>query len=396
MTRTLHALGCLALFALAPACLDPAAADLEPELADEPDAPAADERDDPFAVGKADGACVEPGSVAGLGVLALANDPQVTFTTLDAPVAQGGVGLDRRAAEGIVAGRPFADLLQLDAVPYVGMHACAALAQRACNVDQRCVVPLPVMSWNIEHFPLTPAAPQGVIDIVDELRPAIVGLQEVEQTAAFEQVLGELDGYTGILGEPGPFTRVGVLVDDRQLQVLEAEHLFVPDWFPFPRPVLAVRTQVLRAAEPTKVTIVVIHLKALSDGTSRSRRAAAVVQLREFIEQERAVGDGEIIIVGDWNDLLTDTGDDNVFEPLLDDAAGVKFLTLPAAEAGDATLIPFNAMLDHIMVTEEVVDAMPAQSTEVLHLDQTWSEDYEDTVSDHRPVLSVFGLPHPW
>ncbi|MCA9710478.1 MAG: endonuclease/exonuclease/phosphatase family protein [Myxococcales bacterium] len=375
-----------------PACLEESP--LAAQSASGPDEPG-DPRDDAFLSGTA-GTCVEPGSIAAEGVLALVNDPEVDAVLLDAPVDEGGVGLDRRAAQGIVDARPILDLAALDAVPYVGLRACEALAERACNVDRRCVVPVGLMSWNTEHFPLTPAAPEGVVDIVDEHRPAFVGLQEVEDPAAFTAMLDDLPGYTGILGEPGPFTRVGLLLDDAQADVVEVEHLFVDDGWAFPRPVLAVRAQLLHAAVPTKVTFVVVHLKAMSDATSQSRRALAVQKLRALVDQRRASGDGEVVIVGDWNDELGDLPGSNVFGPLLDEAAGATFLTLDESDAGEATLIPWGSMIDHVLATQEALDAMPHQRTEVLHLDQTWSGDYVSTVSDHRPVLSVLGLPHPW
>ena len=77
-----------------------------------------DGRDDSFNTGKADGFSVEEGSAAALAVLQVANT--ATFETLDSPVAQGGAGLEVRAAQGIVSNRPFESLAELDAVPYVG------------------------------------------------------------------------------------------------------------------------------------------------------------------------------------------------------------------------------------------------------------------------------------
>jgi hypothetical protein len=67
--------------------------------------------DDTFALGKADGDELTTAETA--GVLAAANT--ATLADLD-----DTAGLDARAASGIVARRPFADLAALDAVPYVG------------------------------------------------------------------------------------------------------------------------------------------------------------------------------------------------------------------------------------------------------------------------------------
>ncbi len=61
---------------------------------------------------------IDAGSPEEVGVLALVNDPATTFELLDVDV-----GLDRRAAAGLIAGRPFASITAVDAVPYVGRVA---------------------------------------------------------------------------------------------------------------------------------------------------------------------------------------------------------------------------------------------------------------------------------
>lgn len=97
-----------------------------------------DGRDDTFTGDKADGFCAEDGSVEADGILALVNDDATTAAVLDAPTAKGGAGLDRRAADNIVAARPFDDLAQLDAVPFVGPATCQALRHFACDAQGLC------------------------------------------------------------------------------------------------------------------------------------------------------------------------------------------------------------------------------------------------------------------
>ncbi|MCA9605295.1 MAG: proprotein convertase P-domain-containing protein [Myxococcales bacterium] len=65
---------------------------------------------------------IDAGSPEEAGVLALVNDPATTFELLDVDV-----GLDRRAARGLVDGRPFGTIAEVDAVPYVGRVALAQL-----------------------------------------------------------------------------------------------------------------------------------------------------------------------------------------------------------------------------------------------------------------------------
>jgi hypothetical protein len=103
--------------------------------------PAVDDgRDDGFGGAKADGARIDEGSAAAIGVLRVAN--QATGDVLTAEV-----GLSRRATEGILAGRPFATLAALDAVPWVGPRSLERLAAYA---EAQGFVPLVVGPLSVE------------------------------------------------------------------------------------------------------------------------------------------------------------------------------------------------------------------------------------------------------
>ncbi|MCP4870881.1 MAG: hypothetical protein GY898_19430 [Proteobacteria bacterium] len=69
---------------------------------------------------------VVEGSPQAVGLLALVNDPATTLTVLDDEVP-----LNRRAAESIIAGRPFDTIAELDAAYYVGPAALNALVAYA-------------------------------------------------------------------------------------------------------------------------------------------------------------------------------------------------------------------------------------------------------------------------
>jgi endonuclease/exonuclease/phosphatase family metal-dependent hydrolase len=360
----------------------------DPDPAAAPTDATSDPADEAFVVGKADGGCVAHGSAAAIGMLELANDPEISEAELDAPSSEGGVGLDRRAAQGIAAARPFADLEALDAVPYVGQQACRALADYACNVDSRCHAELSVMSWNLRHFPYTDQTEDAAVEVIRQYHPDLVGLQEIEDLDAFDRLLERLPEYEGVLGEPGPFTRVAALVRTDRLQMTSVEHLFVDDWYAFPRPMLAVEATVVDAREPTTLTFGVVHLKASGGTANEARRRAGVEKLRGWFDGLRAAGRDDTIVVGDFNDELTDAEPDNVFGALLDPTANVQLLTLPIEDAGGISYVPWSRMLDHVVVTEEI--DLQLVDTEILALDQTWRDDYLEVVSDHRPVRSRF------
>ena len=78
-----------------------------------------------FPDGKSDGG-IDEGSPEALAVLALCNDTAVDVDELD-----DDAGLNATAAKNIVANRPYATLAELDAVPFVGPVALAALLEYA-------------------------------------------------------------------------------------------------------------------------------------------------------------------------------------------------------------------------------------------------------------------------
>jgi len=179
------------------------------------------------------------------------------------------------------------------------------------------------------------------------------------------------------------------------VQLDSVETLFSNDSYAFPRPPLKVHV----TCQGVDFTVVVVHLKALGDADSQARRADAVVKLRAWLDAERARpgADQDIVVMGDWNDELTDVPPDNIFQPLLDDPTDYRFLTLPLAEMASSsggTYIPFNSFIDQVMMTSDAESEYGAGETLVLKLDQGDSS-YESMVSDHRPVLVKFkpGMP---
>lgn len=367
-------------------CVSLCACDTPPELAAEtPVGP--DAEGGSFLAGKADGGCVDPDSPAAEGILSLVNDPQVSLAELDDPAASGGAGLYKTAAEGLMRGRPFASLADVDAVPYVGPHACRALARYACNAQERCAQSLSLMTWNLRHFPLTSETEDAVVATLTDFSPDFVGIQEVQDDAALMRIAQRLPEFEAYIAQPGPFSGVAALVRTSALEVIDAQDLFEDDWFAFPRPMLALDVAIIGSPSSVHMQLGVVHLKAQSDARSMDRRRAASRELRAWFDAHES---GEhAVVLGDFNDEVNDTPSDNVFAALLDSGANVTFLTEAAETAGAATYIPWSRMLDHVVVTDGL---QPHHvDTDVLALDR--DADYERDVSDHRPVLSVFEFP---
>jgi endonuclease/exonuclease/phosphatase family metal-dependent hydrolase len=342
------------------------------------DADPLDSEDASFEIGKADGACLSDTiSDDSRGVLALANDPAVTEDELD------DNGLHWRTAAEIVAARPIADLAALDAVPTVGPRACLALRAYACTIRGFCERELPLWTWNIEHFPLSASTVASVAATMTELGAEMVGFQEVDSLPAFDQLLANLPGWEGLPGQTGFDTQVAIAYRTDRLRLISTEDLFLDDSWRFPRPPVAVTFEVKGRVGVRQLTVVVVHLKAQVDATSEQRRRLAILDLAAWMDARRS-SEAPVIAVGDWNDDINDSGSANVFSPLLDPSRYAA-LTLPAANRGEYSYIPFRRLIDHQIATVEATAAFQPLVVDVIALDQT-IPGYLNTVSDHRPV----------
>ena len=252
---------------------------------------------------------------------------------------------------------------------------------------------LSIASWNLEQFPRQP----GTIDAVRELILShdldLIGVQEITDPAPFEALADSLPDHEMVISfDASTYTRVGFLYRPDRIRVGEVERLFSRDWYAFPRDPLMAELSVLddEGNVVFDFTFVVVHLKAQVDEESRQRRIAAVAELDAWI-RERAAIDPDVVVVGDFNDELTDEPTWNVFGPFLDAPDRYRFLTMDTERAGAASYIAFSAMIDHVLVTTDLLDEYGAGTTEVLEIDRAMPE-YRDLVSDHRPVVARFAL----
>jgi endonuclease/exonuclease/phosphatase family metal-dependent hydrolase len=188
----------------------------------------------------------------------------------------------------------------------------------------------------------------------------------------------QLPGYQAVLAERGYDSGVGALVKDT-VTVLASQSLYPSYSYAFPRPPLQLS---LRLSTGPRVEVIVVHLKAQVDAASQARRRTAIKKLAADLASTTPT-----VILGDWNDQLTDAPDQNVFTPLV--SGGYTFLTLPLAQAGKYSYTKFHSFLDHVAVDSSATQQLRPYVTDVLPLDQQ-DGGYVDDVSDHLPVLSRF------
>lgn len=245
---------------------------------------------------------------------------------------------------------------------------------------------LSLLTWNLEHFPKSDSTIAQVEEVLTELGPDLVTLQEISEEADWQTLDGTLEDYEGVLATSGDgFVRVGMLYRPDRVTVTDARMVFEDDDFAFPRAMLVVNVE--RKDDPEQDFLLgVVHLKALLDEESTARRRAACIALDTWMTQQISGGiEREIVIAGDFNDQLTDTQQWNVFGPLLQARDG-GFLTLAAEQAGEYSYIPFTSFLDHVLVRGGGL--VTGSSANPVPLDLS-RPGYVTDVSDHRPVLAT-------
>ena len=255
---------------------------------------------------------------------------------------------------------------------------------------------LSIMSWNIENFPMTDNSIDSVAAIIRDLNVDLIGVQEIADPAKFDTLADRLAGYSAVYADdPGAYIRVGLLYKTASVQITNVETLFPGDWYAFPRPPLKVEVSAkgLDGGIAFDFVLLVLHLKASLDTESQNRRRDACQKLEAWMSARMAAGgEQDYILLGDWNDLITDAPAYNIYKAFLDKHESYIFLTGPLADAGAYTFLPYQNMLDHIMITSDALWEYGMGKTEILPLESRYP-DYLLNVSDHRPVLSRFIFP---
>jgi endonuclease/exonuclease/phosphatase family metal-dependent hydrolase len=255
---------------------------------------------------------------------------------------------------------------------------------------------LEVATWNIKNFPTDGLTASRVAELVREMDLDFVAVQEIADQDRFSEMLDTMEGYRGVLSpheySPGEYQKVGFLYRKELFSYQGSVLLFEDDSYAFPRPAFRADFGVWRGGEMAmSVSVIVVHLKANTGEENEARRRAGIEKLKEYVDLLVENGtETEVILLGDFNDELTDPPEDNVFTVFLDDNAGYRMLTAELAEAGAYSLLPWNRLVDHIAITGELMDEFQDATTVVVPLDTAIHEyDYVESVSDHLPVATL-------
>lgn len=256
---------------------------------------------------------------------------------------------------------------------------------------------LEVVSWNIEHFPKNDEVTLDyVAEIIRALDADILALQEINDTTGFRQMVDAMDEYEWFIHE-GYYAGLAYAYKKNIEAIHNIYRIYTaePYWRPFPRSPLIMHCRFSDNA----YYIINNHFKCCGDGhieegepwDEETRRLDASILLKEHIDEN--LPDNNVILTGDLNDMLTDEPENNVFQAFLDDSENYLFADRDIAEGPetDWSYPTWPSHLDHILITNELFDEMVGEFAKVQtikideYLENGWDE-YEDNVSDHRPV----------
>lgn len=253
-----------------------------------------------------------------------------------------------------------------------------------------------IATWNIENFPKAgDETTETVATIIKNLDIDMIAVAEIGSIAAFNKMLTNLPGWKGALSNDvyfdGSYQKTGVLYKSELISVSAVKNIFENESYAFPRPPLVAFVQV-KDSKGAKFdfNLIVLHLKASGGLDNEARRRAACEKLKEHIDLEIAAGaDPDFIVAGDWNDVLTDSAEQNVFKVFLDNPDQYYFLTAPITDRYSYISTTYKSLIDHILITSDALTDYDSGLTEVLYLDEQITG-YSAKISDHRPVLAVF------
>ena len=236
-----------------------------------------------------------------------------------------------------------------------------------------------IATWNIENFPQkNETTISTVADIIKELDADLIAVQEISESNKFNELVDELPGWKGV--QSGGSLGIGFLYKTSEVSI-SSPSFPLNDASAFPRaPMVITATH----KSGLSVTLINLHLKCCDDGDSIDRRKSASTKLKSYIDSNLL--NSNVVMLGDYNEDITQPEGNDVLKNFVDDAANYKFADMTIAQGSSSSWSypGWPSHLDHMLITKGLFDNVA--DTRVLLLNQC-ENNYYDNVSDHRPVL---------
>jgi len=250
-----------------------------------------------------------------------------------------------------------------------------------------------VVTWNIEQFPkLGQRTIDSVANIITSLNADIYCLQEISNLSMFLVLVEILDGYSYVASDATEYLNLVVLYKEDQFVVRNQSNLFTDYMYEFAyRPPLRLEMTFL-GQNAIDFTLINMHLKCCDSGNGFDRRKASSGILYDYLNLSVEAGVVNHIVVGDWNDDLSDMYSENSFNIFLDDTDNYKYVNYDYANSGYNTAVSYPSypsFIDHIMISKDLFEEADNGDIQTMRLGD-YISGYDQIISDHRPVVWRF------
>ena len=254
-----------------------------------------------------------------------------------------------------------------------------------------------VITWNIESFPKNGSITvDSVSEIITSLNADLIGIQEIDDTAACRQMINNMPGYQLFI-DSGWFGGLVYVYKTNTINVHTIYEIYdtQPYWNIFPRAPLVMELSFMGE----DFVVINNHFKCCGDGIidmgntsdEEFRRYEASSLLKQYIDTNFPLS--QVIVIGDLNDLITDIDSNNVFQMFLNDSMNYLFADDSIANGASTewSFPGWPSHLDHILITNELFTEFsnPGSEIRTIKVDDFMSgglASYNMYISDHRPV----------
>jgi endonuclease/exonuclease/phosphatase family metal-dependent hydrolase len=256
---------------------------------------------------------------------------------------------------------------------------------------------LEIAAWNIENFPAEVNTPGYVADLITSLDLDVIVVEEIASEAAWTELLERLREHDGILSphkyNATDYQKIGVIYRASMVTPGNPTLLFPTEAYNFPRPPLSLPLTIDDHEHAAlQLQVIGVHLKAGVGVEDGQRRRAAVAELDAYLRaQVGSGGEDEVIIAGDYNEIVTTAEGQANLAPFLAAPDQYTVRTQANATSGEISFVPSGRLLDHITTTAGLEAELAGARVVIPRLQSIYSG-YVNHVSDHLPVVLVVPL----
>ena len=244
-----------------------------------------------------------------------------------------------------------------------------------------------VMTWNLKEFPYSNSTVNNVQEAINDILPDIIAFQEINDGNAFLELANNLTAYQFVSSGSG----LALAARKDVVNITSQSTLFPSSGYEFAwRYPFKVDLEWVCGLSSASLSVIVVHLKSGGGGEDADRRFASCEDLEGYLISH---SNDNIIILGDYNDEITDPQSSNSLWPLVNSNL-IQFATEPIANIDYYDSYPsWPSFIDHIAVSQPFFNEMVSNSIKTIRIDDyTGYTTFQNNFSDHRPVILSFLL----